>query len=136
MEPELSPGYFVLGLTLGATGKYEDAIQTMERAAELQGPSMENLCWLAHMQAVAGHREEARRILEDVLKRRNEDSFFNYGVAVIYTGLGEPDEAFKWLDAAVRVRDEWATFIQADFRLDPLRADPRYRDLVRRMGFE
>jgi hypothetical protein len=54
---------------------------------------------------------------------------------MVYLGLGERDEAFKWLDRAFLSRSSTLSFIGVDPRADPLRGDPRFQDLLRRMNF-
>ncbi len=57
-------------------------------------------------------------------------------MAIIYTGLGEKEKAFEWLEKAYEDRSELMTWLKVDPRLDPLRDDPRFQDLLRRVGFE
>ena len=58
-----------------------------------------------------------------------------YGFALIHTGLGELEEAFEWLERAYQDRNGRMAFLQVDPRLDPLRDDPRFQDLLSRMNF-
>jgi hypothetical protein len=55
--------------------------------------------------------------------------------ALSYITLGDHDQAFASLERAYRERDVWMTWIKVDFHMDPLRSDPRFQDLVRRMNF-
>ncbi len=57
------------------------------------------------------------------------------GFVLIYTGLGEHEQALKWLERAYQDRSGWMPFLQVEPRLDPLRDDPRFQDLLRRMNF-
>ena len=54
--------------------------------------------------------------------------------ARVYAGLGEKDEAFVWLGKAYKERSDWLVYLRSDSRLDPLRSDPRFTDLLRRMN--
>jgi hypothetical protein len=56
-----------------------------------------------------------------------------YWMALIHTGLGERDEAFRWLDMALEERSAWLAYVRVDPRLDYLRPDPRFQDLLERM---
>jgi hypothetical protein len=58
-----------------------------------------------------------------------------YGIALVHAGLGEKDQAFEWLERAYAERDKGMLFLLVDQTLDPLRSDPRFDDLVRRMNF-
>ncbi len=57
------------------------------------------------------------------------------GVALVYAGLGEKDPAFEWLEKAYEVHEGDMSFLKVDFPFDPLRSDPRFQDLRRRMNF-
>jgi hypothetical protein len=57
-----------------------------------------------------------------------------YGIAGLYAGLGDKDHAFEWLNTAFQEHDSSLTGIRTDFVMDPLRSDPRYADLIRRIG--
>jgi len=69
--------------------------------------------------------------LKVLSKRRYVSPYF---VALIYTGLGEEDQAFAWLQKAHEDRWGWLAYLKMDPRLDSLRADPRFADLARRIG--
>ncbi|MBA3601199.1 MAG: hypothetical protein H0W45_08195, partial [Acidobacteria bacterium] len=58
-----------------------------------------------------------------------------YHIATIYAGLGDKDRALKWLDTAYNDRQNLLIFLKHDARLDNLRGDPRFQDLLRRVGF-
>lgn len=73
-----------------------------------------------------------------MLARLNElskDKYVSpYGVAMVYLGLGENDQAFEWLNRAYEEHAEWVIYLTIDPRLDPLRSDERFKELVRRVG--
>jgi Flp pilus assembly protein TadD len=84
--------------------------------------------------AVSGKRDEARRILAK-LERLNEQGVVPSGsVAILHGALGESNEAFAWLERAYQERDPQLTYIKAGRRFEPLRKDPRFEQLVRRVG--
>ena len=57
-----------------------------------------------------------------------------YSIAILYTGLGDTDQAFAWLNRAYEERDNWLNYLKVEPRLDPLRSDARFADLLRRAG--
>jgi tetratricopeptide (TPR) repeat protein len=123
-----------LGLAYAQKGKHEEAIAELRKIKDLENDPM-YLSWLGMVYGTAGRGDEAR----DVLKRLNALSkrtyVSPYSLMAVYTGLGEKDQAFKWLE---RVFDERAAGpinlkVQPDF--DSLRSDPRFADLLRRAGF-
>jgi len=90
---------------------------------------------LAHAYAVSGKRSEARRVLDELTRLRERKYVSAYWIALIYVGLAERDQAWAWLEKVYEERASWlANDFKVDPRLDGLRSDPRYQDLLRRMG--
>ncbi len=85
---------------------------------------------LAQSYAAAGRREDALRILEEV----SGSALYPLGVAYVYAALGEVDTAFEWLERSLERRNLTVTWIRVAPGADPIRSDPRFRDLLRRMG--
>ncbi len=86
---------------------------------------------LAGAYAGAGRREDALRILEEV----RGSAIYPLGVAYVYAAVGEADSAFEWLEKAYERLQLGLTWIPVHPALDPLRSDPRFQDLLRRIGF-
>ena len=78
-----------------------------------------------------GRREDALRILEEV----RGSAIYPLMVADVYVALGEADAAFEWIEKADEDRETSITWIRVSSGLDPLRSDPRFQDLLRRIGF-
>ena len=89
---------------------------------------------LAYFYAVSGQQEEARKILNTVKKRADEGSIDSVGMARIYTGLGDKDRAFRRLEVALERRTSSVALMHTFRKLDSLRSDPRFQDLLRRMN--
>ena len=79
-----------------------------------------------------GRRAEAERIVNE-LRQRAKGSNLTYQIADMYLGLGQKEEAFQWLEKAYAERSGWLTWTAIEPKLDPLRSDPRFADLLRRM---
>jgi tetratricopeptide (TPR) repeat protein len=91
---------------------------------------------LAHAYATMGKRAEAEKILGELLQQSKVTYVSPYMIAVIYSGLGQNDKAFEFLEKAYQERSpDIAYFLKADLRLDSLRQDPRFQDLLRRAAF-
>jgi hypothetical protein len=85
--------------------------------------------------AVSGRTTEARRILRDLLARNEREYVSAYDIASIYAGLGQADEAFKWLRRAADERSTFMVHLAWDARFKGLHADPRYGELIeQRLG--
>ena len=83
----------------------------------------------------AGKRNEAQKITDELKEQANQDYVPAYHLALSYAGLGETDQAFKWLEKAYQERSRWTDYIAVDPRFDPLRSDLRFHSLLHRMNF-
>ena len=114
---------------------HEEAIRERKWAVEHSDGAPTFVAELAGSYASAGKRDEATRILEqlkEISKRRYVPA---YWLALVYAALTDTDEAFHWLNKAYRERSARLAFVRIDPRLDYLRPDPRFQDLMRRMNF-
>ena len=83
---------------------------------------------------LAGRTDEALSILADFKKRQGEQYFSNYFIAWVYLGLKDWDSTFEWLERAYEEREGLVIQIAAESLWDPLRGDPRFRNLLNRAG--
>jgi TolB-like protein len=122
-----------LAQTYEQKGMYREALAELERAQKI-----DNWAWLtaeiACVKAATGEREEAIRIMEDLKQRATHEYIDESVIAYIPTALGDKDQAFAWLEKAYQVRAGNVPFIKVEPKFDPLRSDPRFIDLLRRMG--
>ena len=132
--PESLHAHFVLGWAAWRLGRAAEAVAAFEKALSLSREAF-SLSFLGNIYGRLGRRDEAICLLSEL------DQLFAQGHAppiafvVMYAGLGDAEAAFAWLETAFRLRDDklfWLTAMPVLF--DPLRSDPRYADLVRRMG--
>ena len=137
---EVDPNHFLthelLGWVYEAMGKYEGAVKFYLRAIELGGISKDPEADLASCYALMGKREEAREILDNLIEYSKGNFLSGVDLAFICAALGERDQAFNWLEKAFRERDPYLLNLNNYHRLDPLRSDPRFVDLLRRIGLE
>lgn len=134
LDENFFPGLRYAGLAYELSGQYQEAIAALNKARELSGGSPVILGALAHAHAVAGNRQEARRLLDEILADASRRRVSTYEVAVIYAGLGEKGKSFEWLEKAFVERNEYLNYLMVDPRLDPLRGDPRYFEMLKRIG--
>ena len=133
--PEFAVAYGPLGKAYVANGMYEQAIVAYQKARSLSGASAAEVAALGQAYAKGGIRGyylwELRRLREES-KHRYVRAF---AFALLFAGLCEKDQAFSYLGKAYEDRDYLLTFLQVEPRFDPLRSDPRFQDLLRRMNF-
>ena len=110
---------------------YKEAITEYENYARLSNRTL----GLAFAYAAAGRRAEAVQILDRAREQLKPGEIPLWSVACLYIGLGENQRALDWLEKAYEERDPNMIFLKVDFGLDPLRSDPRFQNLLRRMNF-
>jgi adenylate cyclase len=133
-DPALSVVRWGIGLSYEQKGMGPEALASLE-AATARSKSLNLESSLAHAQALFGQPERAREVLAHLAEKSRTAYVPSYYFALVYTGLGDPDHAFEWLERAYQERSTVLAYLRLDPRLAPLRSDHRYRELVRRMGF-
>jgi len=137
---ERDPNYWVthsiLGQTYLAMGRTADATAELEKARSLPPESVRTRSMLGRAYAVAGRRAEAQRLVEELLSLSRKRYVPPVYMAIIYIGLGEKEKAFTWLEKAYADRSDWMTLLNTEPLFDPLRSDPRFQDLLRRVGLQ
>jgi tetratricopeptide (TPR) repeat protein len=129
--------YFVhayLGLVYEQQGKLAEAVAEFQRATALDD-SPEPRAQLAHAYALAGRKAEARKLLAELMERAKHQYLSPYNIATIYVALGDYPRALHSLEDALDDRSECCPDLNVDPKLDPLRSNPRFQDLLRRMNF-
>ncbi|HEV2862651.1 MAG TPA: protein kinase [Pyrinomonadaceae bacterium] len=111
----------------------QEAVAEFQRAAEYMGEDPETLAALGHALAVTGRRAEAQKILERLRERASRGYVSPYFTALVHLGLGDRERAFESLERAYDDRHPGMILIKSDPRFDPLRRDPRFSRLVRRV---
>jgi serine/threonine protein kinase/tetratricopeptide (TPR) repeat protein len=133
LAPNFWLGHLQLGLAYEKKGDFARALQELEEARRMDD-NYGVLEMLAGTYAAAGQPDEARRITEEMVKRSKKRYVCAYEVATTYAGLKDRESAFLWLRKSLDERADCSPWIAADPKLDPLRADPRFQDLLRRLG--
>ncbi|MGA8305104.1 MAG: tetratricopeptide repeat protein, partial [Candidatus Acidiferrales bacterium] len=136
---ELDPTYWLhpcfLGRAYEGAGKLPEATAEFQHALELEKDNGEIWSGLGHAYAISGKRAEAQKVLDHLKELSAHNYVAPYNVAVVYVGLGEKDQAFAWLNRAYADRSYYmAVYLTTDARLDSIRHDPRFADLLRRVG--
>ena len=125
---------FFLGWTYERSGRFSEAIAEFQKA-KLIDDRPEVSAMIAQTYAVSGRRKEARRILNSLEEQSKHHYISAYYLALIYAGLNDKERAFRWLEKAYSDRNEWLVWLKVDPRFDYLWTDPRFTELLRRIGF-
>jgi TolB-like protein/DNA-binding winged helix-turn-helix (wHTH) protein len=132
LDSTFAVAHFALGMAYEQKRKFGGAITAFQKAVEFSGGNTAFKSNLAHAYAVAGRRNDAVAILNE-LEERSKHEFLNPSeIALIYVGLDQKDQAMVWLEKAYEGRFDPVILTWPAF--DPLRSDPRFQDLVRRIG--
>jgi len=134
LDPKFFVPYWGLGLSYEQTGVYEEAVTQLQKAIDLSGRGANGLASLGHAYGLAGRRSEALKILLELEERAKRRYVSSYQIALVYLGLHRNDEAMKQLENAYQERSTLLVYLKMDPRFDPLRSDPRFEDLLRRIG--
>ncbi len=134
IDPRFGGAHWVLGFSYLFAGDSSKAVAEEERAVELSGENPGTRATLAYAYAVAGKPAEARAILEDLLRLSQRRYVPAFWIATAFAGLGERETAFEWLEKSYQEREGALTLLNIEPRFDSLRPDPRFQDLVRRIG--
>ncbi len=133
LDPTYRGIYYFVGGAYEEQAKWPEAIAAFEKAKDDQDPGY--LRGIAHAWAASGHRKEALAVLDKLQELSRKQYISPVGLACVYAGLGDRTTAFTWLEEAYRQHAPALTSIQVDPQLDPLRSDPRFQDLLRRLAF-
>jgi len=115
---------------------FSEAEDQFVKARQIAGESIDALAALGHTYAISGRSGVALEVLAQLTGLSKERYVSPYEIALIHTALGKTDEAFRWLETAIEERASGLILLRVHPRLDPIRSDPRYLALVRRLGLE
>lgn len=136
MHPDDAAAHWYLGFSLIAKERPEEAIPVLEKAVSLTDRGPGAIGVLIRAYALAGRRDEALKLLVE-LKKRSETGYVPTGAFVnAYLGLGDKEQTFVWLERAYQEQSNILQFVKVHPYFDPLRDDPRFRDLLRRVGLD
>src|SRR6266702_4049416 len=115
-------------------GRYEQAIAEGEKGVKLSGGSPLMRAALAQTLAAAGRREKALQILDELTELAKQKYVAPYFFAGIHVGLGDQDRAIEYFEKAYEEHSHWLMYLHMDPGMDSLRSNPRFQDLLRRVG--
>jgi TolB-like protein/DNA-binding winged helix-turn-helix (wHTH) protein/Tfp pilus assembly protein PilF len=132
LAPDFAIAHYELGQAFEQKGMHNEAIKEFQRAIDLSGHDGTLDANLAYVYAVTGRREEATKIAMDLETEHDQNSSSDANVALVYAGLHDNDQAIIWLNKAFEMRFNPSILLRPAF--DDLRSDPRFREIVNRIG--
>jgi eukaryotic-like serine/threonine-protein kinase len=134
MDPNFGETHWFLGVAYEEKSMYKQAIEQLQRARELSPDRTFFVCELSHAYAVTGERARATQLLDELKRRSGERYVAAFGIAIIYSGLGDQNATLAWLEKAFDERDSQMTLLKVEPHFDALRPAPAFQDLVHRVG--
>ena len=132
MDPNFALAHNQLGQAYLQKQMYDQAVTELQTAMQLSQGSPTIIANLARAYAASGRRSEAAKLLSDLKKRSNPSYSLASEIAVIYAALGDRDQAMNWVEKGYEERFNPGVLLRPGF--DPLRSDPRFEDVERRIG--
>ena len=134
MEPNSFLSRYALGLSYEQQGLNTEAISEFQKAEELSPDDAATIAALGHALPKEGGVKDARELLRKLEAAAKESYVPPYGIAVVHAGLGEKAQTLEWLERAFQDRSLRPVWLRCDPRLDSLRQDEKFIDLIRRVG--
>jgi TolB-like protein/tetratricopeptide (TPR) repeat protein len=134
LDPNFGPAHQYLGLSYLKLGRHAESIAALEKAADLTNRSCIVLSDLGYVYGVMGKPAEAIAFIKELENKYARKEASGQFIAAVYAGLGEKDKAFEWLEKDFQTRDGRLQEMRWQISLEPLRDDPRFRDLLKRMN--
>jgi TolB-like protein/DNA-binding winged helix-turn-helix (wHTH) protein/Flp pilus assembly protein TadD len=134
LNPYHPTPYLPQGLALSMLGRHEDAIAALEKGVLVSDRSSEMLAQLALVSGRAGLADRARALLAELQTRSRGEHVSPFAFALVHVGLGERAAAIEALEGAYREREWYLCVLKTEPTFDPLRGDPRFRELLRRVN--
>jgi serine/threonine-protein kinase len=134
MDTNFAPAHNQLGWAYLRKGMNEVAIAEFQKEMALSGGDPDESVDLGFAYAILGKKDKAKKILAKLERKREQTFVSPASLGIVSGALGEKDEAFAWLEQAYELRDPQLTYLKVGPKFTPLRSDPRFQDLLRRMG--
>ena len=136
LDPGFARTYMRLGMVYAAQGDFSSAIRQFQEARRLNVPDSALLDGLlGYAEGFSGNKVQARNILEKLAERSRHEYVPSFGMALVCVGLGDRDGVFQWLERAYEDHSTYMVYMKTDPLLDPVRSDPRFTQLLHKLGF-
>jgi tetratricopeptide (TPR) repeat protein len=130
MDPRFDFAHWLIGVACAQQGKVEEAVSAFNQAVILTGGGLTHLAHLGYAYGAANLRHEAGQVLADLSELSQQKYVSAYYFALVYMGLGDHEQMYRWLGRAVEERSGFLAFINAEPLFDGLRAETRFINLL------
>jgi len=134
VSPKFPLAHLWLGRAYQQKKMYSEAIDEFNKTDAALPGWVVTIAGMGHAYGEWGHQAEAKQVLVRLNEMARQKYVTPYGIALVYAGLGDNDQAFAWLNKAVAGRSHWLVWLNRDPRWDRIRSDPRFDDLKKRVG--
>ncbi|HEY0461376.1 MAG TPA: protein kinase [Pyrinomonadaceae bacterium] len=134
LEPRFAESYLYLGQAFEQKKMFAPAIETFQKGISQTERSPQFAAALGHAYALSGERGKAQKALDELREMSKRTYVSPYLFAVVYAGLGDKDQTFAQLEKAFQDRSFFLIWLKVEPLFDDLRGEPRFRDLLRRIG--
>jgi len=135
MDQHFVPGHAWLGGAYLQQGLFPEGITELRAASEISGGSHLYIALLGHAYGVAGDKAQAQKILDQLKEQSARSYVSSYSIGEVCLALGDRNQALDWLEKAYEERARALVMLKVEPKVDPLRSDPRFQDLLCRMNF-
>jgi TolB-like protein/Tfp pilus assembly protein PilF len=135
IDPNYYPARYGLGCVAAAKGDYGEAVSEFEKVHQLEEDNDIALGAMGRAYALAGNKSQAEKVLRELKTIAKRKYVSSYSYALVYTGLGQKEQALKSLEKGYEERDDWMVTLNVMLEFESLRSEPRFKDLLRRIGF-
>jgi TolB-like protein/thioredoxin-like negative regulator of GroEL len=133
LDPNFWAAHQTLASVLVKQGRYDEALAEAEKSTQLSGRGNASLAFLGHVYGRMGRRSEMDAVIRELEQRYADKTADGRDLAVLYAGF-DKEQAFSWLEKAFADHSVFMAFLRLEPMMEPLRSDPRWNDLERRMG--
>jgi serine/threonine protein kinase/Tfp pilus assembly protein PilF len=134
MDPNFGLGHLCIGTSYVNRGHFQEGITELQKTTELLPGNQDSMVQLGIAYALSGDHARAREVLSK-LKNHSQPYLRAYNIAMLYAGLADKEQTIFWLQKGYEQRDDDMIYMKIEPVFDPIRSDPRFQDLIRRVGF-
>ena len=136
LDPTYLPARLYLGWNYEQAGMFDNAIVELNHVIDKSSGNLMAITVLGRAYASSGRKDKTREILDELLNLAKQNFVPAHFIAILYGVLDEKDTAFEWMDKAIEERDYWLIYSKIHPWIDELREDPRFENLLQRIGLK